>query len=212
MDDFSRLVPEALEFFAALAQNNSRDWFAGHKSEYDRAVKAPAEALLGVVAEGLEARAGRPLTPKLYRIHRDLRFAKDKTPYNTHLHLQWADRAAGVCYLFGVSPDYVCAGVGAMAFAEIDRWRRAVAGPEGAALAGALSVALTEGHRVDPPELKRVPAPYPADHPQAELLRRKSLILWHDLNPGEQTDPPGALFASFARMEPLRARLAAILG
>jgi uncharacterized protein (TIGR02453 family) len=214
MADYATLVPDALGFFEALGANMNRDWFAAHKADYEARVKHPAEALLAEVAAGLEARRGLTLTPKLYRIYRDVRFSRDKTPYNRHLHLQWSDKGAGLCFLFGASADYVCAGVGAMTIGpeKLPRWRERVAGAQGAALAAELAQLLAKDHRVDAPALKRVPAPWPQDHPRADLLRRKGLIAWHDLAPAQQADLPGALYAAFERMEGFRQALAAALG
>lgn len=211
--DFSTLVPDALGFFDDLAADNSRDWFVANKTRYEAEVKAPAEALLEVLGARLEAATGARQTPKLYRIHRDLRFSKDKTPYNTHLHLQWSDRATGICHLFGVSRDYVCAGVGAMAFdkAALERWRARIAGDGGAGFARLVDGLVQAGLRMDPPALKRVPAPHPQDHPRGDLLKRKGIVVWHDLGDSEQAFPDTALDAAFARLGPFRTALAEIL-
>lgn len=213
MADFDTLIPDALGFFDLLAANNDRAWFAAQKPDYEAAVKRPAEALLDTVDGWLACETGAALTPKLYRIHRDVRFSKDKTPYNTHLHLQWSDKATGICHLFGVSRDYVCAGVGAMVFDKraLTRWRAQVAGAAGVGLAARLDGLLAQGHRVDLPELKRVPAPHAQDHPRAELLKRKGLIVWSDFEDAERADPVAALQAVFTRLAPFRAELAAIL-
>ena len=213
MQDFSTLVPDALGFFDDLAANNSRDWFAANKPRYEAEVKGPAEALLDVLGARLESATGAALTPKLYRIHRDLRFSKDKTPYNTHLHLQWTDAATGLCHLFGVSQSYVCAGVGAMGFDKraLGRWRDRVAAETGAGFAHLVDRMQAAGLRIDPPALKRVPAPHPQDHPRAELLKRKGIVLWHDLGDSEQAHPAEALEAAFARLGPFRTALAEIL-
>jgi uncharacterized protein (TIGR02453 family) len=78
----------AFEFLRALAANNEREWFKARKDTYEEAVKAPLELLLLDGARRLE-RAGLPLTahPKQsrFRIHRDLRFTDDKTPYKTNV-------------------------------------------------------------------------------------------------------------------------------
>ena len=213
MPEFDTLVADALGFFDDLAADNSRDWFAANKARYERAVKDPAEALLAEIAVQIATATGAAPETKLYRINRDLRFSKDKTPYNTHLHLQWSDPATGICHLFGVSRAYVCAGVGAMGFdkAALDRWRDRIAGTDGAGFARLLDRTLAAGHRMDPPDLKRVPAPWPQDHPQAELLKRKGLVLWHDLSDVEQAHPVAALDAAFARLGPFRAALAEVL-
>ncbi|GKY90205.1 TIGR02453 family protein [Sinisalibacter aestuarii] len=208
-----RLIPDALGFFDALAAHNSRDWFAAHKDEYEAAVKRPADALLRETGDWLAAETGVAQAAKLYRIHRDLRFSKDKTPYNTHLHLQWSDPARGICHLFGVSRDYVCAGVGAMAFSApaLERWRGAV-GADGAEIAAEIAAMTGTGHRLDPPALKRVPAPYPQDHAQGALLRHKGIVLWHDFTDAERNDPAAALRAAFTRLAPFRKALATVLG
>lgn len=209
MADFATLVPDALGFFEDLAQNNDRDWFAAEKLRYEAVVKRPAEVLLDTLGAWLTAETGRAQTPKLYRINRDLRFSRDKTPYNTHLHLQWSD-AGGLAHLFGVSPDYVCAGVGAMGFdnTALERWRAGVAGPAGDDLAAQLDAAKG---RLDQPALKRVPAPYDQDHPRADLLKRKGIVLWHDLDGAEQARPLEAMKAAFTRFAAFRDSLAAIL-
>ena len=213
MPDFDTLVPDALGFFDDLAADNSRDWFTANKARYERDVKAPAEALLSEIGDRIAAATGTRPVPKLYRINRDLRFSKDKTPYNTHLHLQWSDPATGIAHLFGVSRAYVCAGLGAMGFdkAALDRWRDRIAGDKGEGFARLLDRTLDAGLRMDPPELKRVPAPYPPDHTRAELLKRKGIVLWHDLSDVEQAHPVAALDAAFTRLGPFRTALTEVL-
>ena len=96
---FSGFRPEAIDFLADLAANNERDWFNPRKAEYERLLKAPFEALVAALAERLEAR-GIPLLadPKrsIFRIYRDTRFSKDKSPYKTHLgaSFPWLERSA----------------------------------------------------------------------------------------------------------------------
>jgi uncharacterized protein (TIGR02453 family) len=79
--------PGALPFFAELAQNQDRAWFAEHKTIYERDVKAPLGALIEALAFAFAAH-DIPLTGdarrSLFRIHRDVRFSKDKRPYKTN--------------------------------------------------------------------------------------------------------------------------------
>jgi uncharacterized protein (TIGR02453 family) len=212
-NEFSTLIPETLDFMADLAMNNTREWFSTHKSEYEALVKQPAERLLETVGATLQAQTGVPVTPKLYRIHRDLRFSKDKTPYNTHLHLQW-NPPGPVGFLFGVSANYVCAGAGVMGFAspELARWRERIGGKAGDALVRRVALLVKEGHRIDAPELKRVPPPDGPHHPRADYLRRKSLILWHDFTAAERDAPAAALARIFANFTPFAGDLATLLG
>src|SRR5690349_701893 len=85
---FEGFTPDALQFLADLAANNDRAWFTPRKAEFDRLLKEPMEALCAALAQAFP-RHGVPLTadPRRspFRIHRDVRFSKDKSPYKTHL-------------------------------------------------------------------------------------------------------------------------------
>src|SRR5437899_11400410 len=74
-------------FFRALARNQRRDWFEAHRREYEHGWQAPMKALLAEVRERIDPLFPRhPLgEPKVFRIHRDVRFSKDKSPYKTHI-------------------------------------------------------------------------------------------------------------------------------
>ena len=65
---------------------------------------------------------------------------------------------------------------------------------------------VSRGARIDPPELKRVPTPYPGDHPQAVLLRRKGLAIWIDgLAPEDAVNIAGVrrTLEAAARLQPV---------
>lgn len=84
---FSGFRPEALQFLRDLAANNNRDWFMAYKPIYEREVVTPLRLLLADVISALAA-AGSHLTgdpaKAIFRIHRDVRFSKDKLPYKTN--------------------------------------------------------------------------------------------------------------------------------
>lgn len=207
-DPFSALIPEARAFLAELADNNSRDWFAAAKPRYEAQLRRPAMLLLEQVAQ----RIGPGTGTKLFRPQRDLRFSKDKTPYHTHLHLLWTlpgDARQRPGLFFGIAPDYVSAGGGLMAFdkAVLAGWRAAADGPDGADIGTLLESYRSRGLRIGAPELKRVPAPHPQDHPRAGLLRRKSLTAWRDAGTDELSDPPGFIEDTYNALRPLFALL-----
>src|SRR3954451_16542157 len=83
---FTGVVPDAIQFLVGLAENNSRDWFQPRKAEYERLLKRPMEELCVALEEQFRAR-GIPLhadpARSPFRIYRDTRFAKDKSPYKT---------------------------------------------------------------------------------------------------------------------------------
>ncbi|MBO9467435.1 TIGR02453 family protein [Tropicibacter sp. R15_0] len=203
------LFQDARQFLSELEKNNSKEWFQANKARYDTELKRPAERLLAGVAEFLEAISGTPPKPKLFRPHRDVRFSKDKTPYHTHLHLLWS-LPDGRSWMLGIATGYATAGAGIMGFEKphLEAYRAAVAmGGED------LQKILTDGAwRVEEPELKRVPAPYPSDHPSATLLRRKGLVAWRDdLEAGLSSDPEATLKDVFSGLKPVQDWLARVV-
>jgi len=84
---FTGFAPAALTFLRDLAANQDRAWFQEHRHIYDEAVLAPLHRLIAALNAEL-ARRGIPLTADpakaVFRIHRDVRFSRDKSPYKTH--------------------------------------------------------------------------------------------------------------------------------
>lgn len=182
----SLLSSATIGFLADLRANNDRQWFAAHKAAYEADLKRPAESFAQALAGELEAATGERHEYRIFRIHRDVRFSNDKTPYNAHLHITLSPeggcRDGGPAWMFGLDPDGLTLGAGIFAFTppRLDNWRALATGPKGARIAALLDRLRAEQVRVSDPELKRVPAPYPADHPQTELLRHKGLAAWID--------------------------------
>lgn len=87
-EQFRGFPPGALAFFGELATHNDREWFNAHKDDYERSLKAPMMDLVADLTTALSARSvplhGEPRRA-LFRLHRDVRFSKDKSPYKTHI-------------------------------------------------------------------------------------------------------------------------------
>jgi uncharacterized protein (TIGR02453 family) len=189
-DPFAHLIPEARQFFVALQAENTKDWFEANKARYIDRIRKPAEALGEVLAAELGRMTGRTLSAKIYRINRDVRFSKDKSPYNTHLHILWStganDRPG---WFFAVSPGGVSLSTGVMSFTPggLDRARHAIADDPEPWLNALSAVRAIGGVIADWGELplKRVPKPWAEGHLAAELLRHKSLILTLPLDNAE---------------------------
>lgn len=184
-DGFESMIHDARAFFAELSQNNTRDWYEAHKERYVEGVKKPAEFFNDLIAEDLSRRTGDAVKPKLFRIHRDVRFSKDKTPYNTHLHMMWSPTkgdALTPSWFFGLGEGYFILGVAVMGLQgdALTQYRQFI-DDRGDVLQAALDkAAISAGAEISdwgPPALKRVPKPYPPDHPHAELLKRKALAV-----------------------------------
>ena len=207
--NFEAFPADLVQFLRELKQNNDRDWFNANKERYETAFRQPAGQFASTVCDAVLEMTGTSHDAKVFRIHRDVRFSKDKTPYNTHLHVSFlpdGEMATKPAFFFGVDTEKATVGAGCFGLekAALDRFRERVAGPEGEALAAELDGMRPAGVRFPDPELKKVPAPYTADHPRAELLRRKSLSAWRDLGTPETVTQPGLVAAITRGFEQVR--------
>ena len=193
-------------FFRALARNQRREWFAEHRREYEEGWLTPMKALLGEVRERIDRLfPHHPLgAPKVFRIHRDVRFAKDKSPYKTHIGGYVAIDGAGdgpsvpaALYVhIGAGERFVAAGQYMMQPDQLARFREAVLDDRrGAELAVLLRKLGRAGFAVGSHDvLQRVPRGIDPAHPRAELLKRKGLIVTFP-------EPPRHLLVSHALVD-----------
>jgi uncharacterized protein (TIGR02453 family) len=185
---FEGFADRDARFFRALARNQRREWFQAHKREYEDGWLQPMRALLGEVRDRVDGLfASHPLgDPKVFRIYRDVRFAKDKSPYKTHIggYVPIAGAGEGPAV---PSPLYVHVGLEVFAAAghymmlpdQLARFRTAVLDDaRGGRLAALLAGLAKRGFTLGSHEtLKKVPKGIDAEHPRAELLKRKGLIV-----------------------------------
>jgi uncharacterized protein (TIGR02453 family) len=172
MTSFTGIPVAALDFYDDLEMDNTKSWWAAHKETYDSAVKAPMTALV----TALEDEFG---PAKVFRPYRDVRFAKDKTPYKTH---QGAFVAAGPStgWYVEVAAPGVRVGVG-FYDASSPRLAGIRAGLahdlHGPALERIIAALIGEGWTLGGETLKTTPRGYDASHPRIDLLRHKSMTL-----------------------------------
>ncbi len=185
---FTGFPKTAPAFFHELAVEMNRDWFLANKARYEAEWVAPMTALLTDVAKRL-APAYKPLAlgePKVMRIHRDVRFAKDKTPYKTHIGAvltiagkKMGEGAPAALYVhLGTDEEFVGAGTYFFDAPQLAKWRKTVAGKEGAVLMKLIGKLRKAGYTVGGhDDYKKVPKPFAPDHPHAELLKWKGLTV-----------------------------------
>ena len=185
---FTGMPDEGLAFLEDLEERNTRAFFEANKAVFRDQVQAPFAALVEAAAARLRRSVPGIGQPKLFRIYRDLRFSKDKTPYKTSLSASIPSRVpgdgdrpgVGTGYYLNVGPAglYVASGLYHPAREDLGRLRTAIAdqgtGPE---LEAILRRAAGKGLEpwLDP--LQRMPRDWPADHPRAGLLKARSLVL-----------------------------------
>ena len=170
---FTGVPVTALDFYEDLEADNTKAFWTAHKSIYDEQVKAPLDAL----ATALEPEFG---APKFFRPYRDIRFAKDKTPYKTHQGI-WFGETARYLHI-SAAGLFVAGGYWDTSPAQVDRLRRAVADDvSGAALQRAVAAVTKAKFELGGHQLSRVPSGYDKDHPRADLLRYKSVTAHREL-------------------------------
>ena len=184
----AHFAPELFQFLAELRMNNDREWFQENKGRYESDVLGPLRDFVSDFAGPLKdisphfVADPRPVGGSVFRIYRDVRFSKDKTPYKTqaalHFRHEVGKEVHGPGYYLHLEPGDVFAGVGiwhpeSKTLGKIrdsiatnpERWKRIV-GAQG----------FSERYRLEGESLKRPPKGYDADHPLIEDLKRKDFV------------------------------------
>lgn len=170
MAGFGGFPLAGLDLYEDLEVDNSKTFWTAHKHIYEQAVRDP---MLALTAE-LESDFG---TAKIFRPYRDVRFAKDKSPYKTHQGAV-AGTAPGVGWYvqIGAAGLFVSGGFYRGSAEQVAQFRRAVdddvRGPE---LESILRPIVSAGFVLGGETLKTRPKGYDADHPRIALLRHKSI-------------------------------------
>jgi uncharacterized protein (TIGR02453 family) len=173
-DTFKGFRSEAFTFFSQLARHNNRDWFQAHREVYDQACREPMKQLIAALG-------ANPARTKITRINRDMRFARGRDPYRTHIATVVGDR-----YLSLLADGlYIGTGVYKPEGPTLERLRNAIdADGSGLALQKIVRSLRRKGYRVDTHErLTTTPRGYRPDHARADLLRMKDIHAGKTLSP-----------------------------
>jgi uncharacterized protein (TIGR02453 family) len=212
---FTAFPKEALDFLRSLKRHNNRDWFHQHKAAYEQYVKQPMLELIAALAEDFQQFAPEMVaSPKVspYRIYRDTRFSKDKSPYKTHLAASFPRsgmaRHEGAGFYLHIAPSELLIGGGLYSPLPEDlnavrqriaddpmSFQKIVNRKQFRRLFGNL-----EGER-----LSRVPRGYAPDHPGAGYLKYKQFLVMRTF-PAEQATEPSfypMVIETFRGMLPL---------
>jgi uncharacterized protein (TIGR02453 family) len=210
---FEGFPRDGLSFLAQLAERNERDWFEAHRAVWDEQIVPAMLSWCGELCEAL-----RDVMPRLvfvprvggslYRLNRDIRFSRDKSPYKTHVAaLLWegSDKHDAPGVYLHVSSSEVILGGGMWIFEQegrLDRYRKRLQEDSSAQrLESAIAHARKAGLEVEAQEqLQRPPRPFTPDHPRAALSRYKGLTVGKRLAPGDWLHSREALRRSEAAM------------
>lgn len=179
---------ELFEYLRELKENNTREWFTANKERYRTVVQEPLLRFISDFADPLHEISRefvadpRPSGGSMFRIYRDVRFAKDKSPYKTHAAAQFRHRAGKDAHAPGfylhLEPGSVFVGAGSWhpareaidgirtAIAEHpQKWRNVLSNPE-----------FSKHHELSGESLKRAPRGFEPDHTLIEDIKRKDFI------------------------------------
>jgi uncharacterized protein (TIGR02453 family) len=193
--------PALFHFLSDLKLHNDRDWFAAQKERYERDVRQPMLRFIAAAAEPLGRISRqvvadpRPVGGSLFRIQRDTRFSKDKSPYKTNAGAHFRHRAGRDAhapgYYFHLAPGQVFVGAGVWhpdppsllalrkgIVGNAALWKR-ITGDAAFRAAGELVGEST----------KRVPRGFDPEHPLAEDLKRKSFTVLAELTEKQALQP-----------------------
>jgi uncharacterized protein (TIGR02453 family) len=207
--------PEAgLSFLKSLKRNNDREWFLKHRETYEQSVRLPMIQLIEALAKEFAEFAPEILvSPRsLFRIYRDTRFSKDKSPYKTHVAASFSvrgfDRHEGAGFYFHVSPADLFVGGGLYRppsdelrsvrehiATNYERLKKIVAARQFRGMFGEMTGEQSS----------RMPRGFAPDHPAEQYLRHKDFLAARQLTPADATKPEflKTLSETFRAMHPL---------
>ncbi len=189
MAEFEGFADASCKFWKSLAKHQDKAWYDAHKDEHKVGWETPMRLLLGELKTRLDsAYPDLDLAePKVFRIHRDVRFSKDKTPYKTnvsgYLYLvvgaTKGTEAPSPLYLQVGLETFAAAGMYMLGPAQLAKYRAAVLDEKKGAELGAIVAKLKKaGFTIDAASsLKNPPKGVDPDHPRAELTKLKGLVV-----------------------------------
>lgn len=176
-------------FLNQLSQNNNKEWFSAHKEAYETA-KKQAEIFFRSVYEEV-AKTDFLSEMKMYRIYRDVRFSKDKTPYKTHFGLYFQRRQPHYRggYYVQLSPEETFVGGGFYDPNKEDLYRiRKEIQLDGEGFSTAMQSEGIQKYFADGlwgDELKTAPKEFDKNDPMIAYIRKKQFLLKHDFSTAE---------------------------
>jgi uncharacterized protein (TIGR02453 family) len=229
---FQGFMPAAFTFLRGLAKNNNRAWFEARREIYETEVRGPMKALVEEMDVRF-ARFGPEIIgdPKraIFRINRDIRFSRDKSPYKTHAACWFnhgnatrqvgQDAEAGSAgFYFHLQPgsSFLGAGIWMPPRGQLGKIRDALAeAPRGfAGVVESPAVKRRYGKLEDESMLTRLPRGYEPGHPAEKWLRYQSFTLGRSMSEKEVlgTRLPQILERDYKALLPLVRWLNAALG
>jgi len=205
-----------IDFLKDLKENNNREWFHENKNIYRKYVEKPSKELFEEILFRLPEVTKKPVSGKIFRIYRDVRFSKDKTPYKTNVRMCFYCSGGDMSgcgskpnFYFSLEPDNIIIGLGNHEFSKesLELYRHSIDDDKKGKQLKKISASFAskDNYRINEPKLKRVPSGFDKDHPRSDLLRHKGFSVWYDKNNPDLTNPDLAdyILDKFKDMKPV---------
>ena len=190
---FQGFSSSLLTFLEEISANNNREWFQANKARYETDVREPVFDWIRAMKPHLQEispcflATARKVGGSMMRIHRDVRFSKNKQPYKTNVGVQFRHilgkdiHAPG--YYLHISPDSLFLGVGIWkpGGASLRKIREAIDAYPDDWIEARNDSQFLENYTLGGESLKRAPRGYPKEHPLLTDLKRKDFIAIHPL-------------------------------
>lgn len=184
---------DVFQFLNRLKKNNNRDWFKEHKPEFDE-IKSTVENFYQEVKEGL-SEEDEIEKLKVYRMYRDIRFSKDKTPYKSHFAGSFSRSGKSLRggYYLRISPgeSFLAGGFWGPNKEDLFRIRKEfeISDTEIREILAASDFKKYFGGKLEGDELKTAPKGFQKDDPAIDLIRKKAFIAVRKFSDKEVLSP-----------------------
>lgn len=204
MSDFQGFGPKTRKFLRELGRNNEKSWFDAHRADYEAHYLEPARAFVEAVGPKVEK-----FTPhivweprvngSIFRVNRDIRFSKDKTPYKDHIDLwlwEGQRKTALSGFYLRIRDKTIYLGAGSHGFSKeaLARYRKKMNDEKAAKALGSLVKRLQRaGYEVHGKSYKKPPRGFNGN------VAGQELVLYSGMSAGvERKAPPELASAKFA--------------
>jgi uncharacterized protein (TIGR02453 family) len=209
---------DTVKFLSKLKRNNNKEWFESHREEFVNSVLEPAQEFVVVLGELLRTIApGIIAMPKIdksiFRLHRDVRFSKNKSPYKTNLGILWweGNRKKMECsgFYFHVEPGYFFLGAGLYMFTDdlLKKYRHLVYNPTKVKELDKIIVGLKKKKfELGGKTFKKVPRGFDAEYPYSDYLLHSGIYVYNksvDLKRLQKENVANLVYKKFTEMLPL---------
>ncbi len=209
---------DAIKFLSKLKKNNNKEWFESNREEFNHSVLEPAQEFVVVLGDLLRTFAPAinaipKIDKSIFRLHRDVRFSKDKSPYKTNIGiLLWeGERKKMECsgFYFHAEPGYMFIGGGQYEFTDtlLKKYREVIYNPDKAKELDSIIKKLSKkGYSLGGEKYKRVPKGFDPEYPYSKYLLHNGIYMseeFKDVKKLEKEDMIKFSYKKFKEMSPL---------